>query len=139
MNYQDIAGMAPYQPWAAKYKADLDAQNILILAERQKGLDARTGIGVGDFVLDGDKVLRVAHHWGDGVQLTDGRYGASFYLSTDGHVSFSGGLAPPIPLERFEASEERRKGSCWFFSQNNAMGHNGWPTEAEFRVFRLTA
>ena len=137
MNYQEIAGMAPYQSWAAAYKAELDAENEILLAARQKDLDARTEIGVGDLVTDGAKTLRVAHDWGDSVQLTDGRFGASFYLGEDGFVDFSGGLDPAIQKLRFVATDERRDAPVWFFSQNCAMAHNGYHATAKFRVWSL--
>ncbi len=136
MNYQELARMAPYQPWAATYKAEIDAENRAILAHRQRLLDERLSIGVGDFVIAGDKTYRVAHHWGDSLQLTDGRYGASFFLG-DGYLDFSGGLNPGIDISRFAATEERRHGSIWFFSQNSAEAHNGYRAEAVFRVWRL--
>lgn len=136
MNYREIVGMAPYQEWAAKYKTVLDERNVSILAQRQARLDTRTGIGIGDFVMDGKKALRVAHHWGDSIQLTSGEFGGSFYLG-DTHVEFSGGLDSAIPIERFKSTDERRGGPVWFFSQNSARAHNGYETTAVFRVWRL--
>lgn len=136
MNYREIAGKAPHEPWAAAYKAKLDAENEVILAARQAQLDARHEIGVGDVVMDGDKTLRVAHDWGDSVQLTDGVYGESFFLG-DGYLSFSGGLNPSIPKERFAATDEKRGASVWFFSQNMSMAHNGYHATAQFRVWKL--
>jgi len=138
MNYQELVRIAPYQPWAADDKAAADQENQLILANRQVQLDRVEGIKVGDSVIDGDKTLRAAHDWGDSVQLTDGTYGASFYLS-DGYVTFSGGLNPGIDKSRFIATNETRKGPVWFFSQNCVMAHNGFHTEAMFRVWRLIA
>ncbi len=137
MNYQEFAGIAPYQSWAAAYKAKLDFDNGILLAARQKHLDARTEIGVGDLVIDGKKTLRVAHDRGDSVQLTDGRFDASFYLGDDGFVDFSGGLDPAIPKIRFASTGERRDAPVWFFSQNCAMAHNGYHTMAKFRVWSL--
>ena len=136
MNYQEITQMAISQPWAAKYKAAMDADNVVILASRQAYLDTRQGIGVGDFVIDGEKTYRVAHHWGDSLQLTDGRYGQSFYLG-NGYVEFSGGLNSPIDIGKFEPTDERRQGHVWFFSQHHVGAHNGYHTEAAFRVWRL--
>ena len=136
MNYQEIEGLALCgEVWAQKLKAVHDAVNVQILADRQAKLDARPGIRVGDFVLDGDKVLRVAHHWGDSIQLSTG---GSFYLTELGGCSMSGGLDPGIPVERFSATDERREGSVWFFSRNMSMAHNGYYTKAVFKVWRLT-
>lgn len=137
MNYQKLSALAQGADWAAAEKAKVDLENLAILANRQKGLDARDGIGVGDFVIIGDKSLRVAHDWGDAVQLTDGRFGASFYLSDNGFVDFSGGLDPAINRTKFTPTDERRDGPVWFFSQNYAAAHNGYYTNASFRVWTL--
>lgn len=138
MEYRKIAGLADSQPWAARYKATLDIDNEAILAERQVLLDQRQTIGVGDFVIDGHTLLRVAHDWGEGVQLTDGRRcGGTFFLG-DGFVDFSGGLAPGIKNKsRFLPTDERRLGSVWFFSRNYVTAHNGYDTHAKFRVWKL--
>lgn len=138
MNYQELTQAALSQKWAADYKEKIDLENQAILAQRQTLIDKRENIGVGDFVIAGDNVLRVAHHWGDLIQLTDGRFGESFYLSASGHCDFSGGLNPGIPVERFEATTERRYGAVWFFSQNIAQGHNGFHAWANFRVWIQT-
>ena len=138
MNYQELSQAAQSQQWAADAKAKVDAANVVILAKRQAFLDAREGIGVGDFVIDGENMHRVAHDWGDSVQLTDGRYGSSFHLG-DGYVSFSGGLNPGIDRARFLPTDERRAGAVWFFSENWARAHNGYHTEATFRVWKLRA
>ena len=86
-------------------------------------------------MTDGAKTLRVAHDWGDSVQLTDGRFGASFYLGEDGFVDFSGGLDPAIQKLSFVATDERRDAPVWFFSQNCVMAHNGYHATAKFRVW----
>jgi len=138
MNYSELSQMARSQAWAADYKAAADAVNVVILRHRQAWLDAREGIGVGDFVIDGDKTLRVAHDWGDAVQLTDGIYGASFYLGRE-HFSFSGGLNPSIDIAKFALTEERRAGSVWFFSEDNVGAHNGYHTQAIFKVWKLVS
>lgn len=141
MNYQELKSMAYHDEWVRPMLAKADAADAIILAERQRGLDQREGIDVGDFILDGDKVLRVTHNWGDSVQTTCRRYSvsedASFYLGEDGYVSFSGGLDPAIPKTRFELTDERRDGSCWFFSQNMSMAHNGHHVTAKWKVWRL--
>jgi len=136
MNYREIAGLAPYDQWAATQKAVLDAENVVILAARQEQLDARHTIGVGDLVIDGEKTYRVAHDWGESVQLTDGRFGASFFLG-DGYVDFSGGLNPSIEKSRLLPTDERLEAPVWFFSQNRTGGGNGYNTMATFRVWKL--
>jgi hypothetical protein len=136
VNYNELTQTALSQTWAADLKAKIDLENKAILADRQKYLDSRQGIGVGDFVFCGEKSLRVAHDWGDCVQLTDGIYGASFYLG-NGCLSYSGGLNPGIDKDKFKPTNEFRIGPVWFFSQNFAMAHNGYHTNATFRVWIL--
>lgn len=136
MNYQELTREAHNHECFARLKADADKKNLAILQERQLFLDKREGIGVGDFVLDGDRTFRVAHDWGDRVQLTDGIYGASFYLGS-GYVEFSGGLNPSIDKERFLSTNERKEGAVWFFSEDWAEAHNGYYTQATFRVWKL--
>jgi hypothetical protein len=139
MNYRELSQHAEFNgaAWAVAQKVEIDAKNVAILAERQKGIDARAGIDVGDFVIDGDKVYRVAHDWDHSVQLTDGRFGASFYLSENGFVDFSGGLDSPIDKSKFKLTDERREGSVWFFSEDHVEAHNGYHTTALFRVWGL--
>jgi hypothetical protein len=138
MNYQEICGLALRgEEWAQKLKAQHDAANVQLLAARQTRLDARAGVRVGDFILAGDKVLRVAHDWGDDVQPTFGNPGGSFYLTAGGGCSFSGSLDSAIPKTSLVLTEERRAGSVWFFSWDRSMAHNGYDTEAFFRVWRV--
>jgi hypothetical protein len=139
MDYQEISRLALYggQQWAQKLKGEHDAANAIILQDRQARLDAREGVRVGDFILSGDKVLRVAHDWGDEVQPTFGNPGGSFYFSAGGGCSFSGSLDSSIPKTSLVLTEERRAGSVWFFSRDRAMAHNGYYTEAFFRVWRV--
>ena len=141
MNYQEICGLARYENenWAKQAKAKHDAENVVILRDRQAHLDASDGVRVGDFILSGDKVLRVAHDWGDEVQPTFGNPGGSFYLTRNGFCSFSGSLDCSIPKTSLVLTEERRAGSVWFFSRDHSMAHNGYDTEAFFRVWRLDA
>lgn len=137
MNYQEIDGFARGgQEWAIKLKAKRDAENENILVERQAILDTIEGIRVGDFVKCGDKIARVAHHWGDRVQLTDGRYSGSFYLGR-GYISYSGSLNSGIEVEKFHATNEVMEGNVWFFSQDHSMAHNGYYTKAQFKVWTL--
>jgi len=138
MEYQEISRLAEFYEWAAKYKADMDTENVAILATRQAYLDNRRAIGVGDFVIDGEKSYRVAHNWGDSLQLTDGRFGESFYIGNE-YVEFSGGLNLPIDIAKFEPTDERREGRVWFFAQDYVRAHNGYHTTATFRVWKLAA
>jgi hypothetical protein len=137
MNYAELQQYSHNNGWATKRLEQANTTNTELLAKYQKHIDARSFIAVGDFVRDGDKLLRVAHHWGDSLQLTDGRFGASFYLGRDGNCSFSGGLNPGISIDRFQPTGERREGSCWFFSEERVEAHNGYHTSANFHVWDL--
>jgi hypothetical protein len=138
MDYQEICGLARCgERWAQELKAEHDKANVILLQDRQTRLDAREGVRVGDFILSGEKVLRVAHDWGDDVQPTFGNPGGSFYLGVGGGCSFSGSLDSSIPKTCLVLTEERRAGSVWFFSRDRSMAHNGYYTEAFFRVWRV--
>lgn len=105
MNYQELTREANNHECFAKLKTETDKRNLEILRERQAFLDNRKDIGVGDFVRVGEELRRVAHHWGDRLQLTDGVYGTSFYLGR-GYVDFSGGLQPSIDRAKFLPTQE---------------------------------
>ena len=136
MNYQEIDGLARCgESWAQKLKAEHDAANLIILADRQEKLNRRSGVRVGDFVITpAGEVWRVAHHWGDCLQLAKG---GSYYFTDGGGCSYSGGLEPGIDIEHFSETSELREGPVWFFSRNHAMAHNGWYTSATFKVWKL--
>jgi hypothetical protein len=136
MNYHSLAAQASYNSLFAAEKVKVDAINERILTERQHFLDARTEVGLGDVVVDGAHTFRVAHEFVDRVQLTDGRFGASFYLGQC-YLSFSGGLCLPISKLRLQRSSERRKMPVWFFSEDHAQAHNSYHTSAWFPVWTL--
>lgn len=136
MNYQELSGYAMSMDWAVKLLDVVKAKNVEILAQRQRYLDNREGIQAGDLIVSGEKLLRVAHDWGDAVQLTDGRFGQSFYLGQD-FVSFSGGLDPSIDKTRFRPTGRRENAAVWFFSENHHEANNGYHTRAKFAVWEL--
>lgn len=139
MNYAEITAATAFSASMAELKAAHDADNLKILARRQEALLARRSIGQGDFVVSANgEVRRVAHDWGDFVQLSSGgRFGGSFYLGERGYVSYSGALDPGIPASRFEATDDLMEGDCWFFSRDFATAHNAYRTKARFRVWRM--
>jgi hypothetical protein len=138
VNYQELKSAAPYQHWAATLLEEINIRNQAILNLRQARLDQREGINVGDFILvDGDKVMRVAHCWDDTIQPTISGCDASFYMCPSGGCSMSGSLDRGISRERFQATNEKRAGSMWFFSEEMASAHNGYHTTAMFRVWIL--
>jgi len=118
--------------------AAIESQNQAILARRQKALLEREGIEQGDFVIRHDgTICRVAHNWGDLVQLTGSRYSGSFYLGEYGVVEYSGGLEPGVSADLIEETFDFMEGDCWFFSQDIPRGGNAHYTRAQFKVFRL--
>jgi hypothetical protein len=137
MNYQEICGLAFCgDKWAQELKAKHDAINVELLAARQARRDERSDLRVGDFILDGDKVLRVAHDWGEDVQPTFHDKRGSFYMGVCGGCSMSGSLDSAFPKTSLVATDERRAGSVWFFSRDQSGAHNGYYCEASFRVWR---
>lgn len=109
--------------------------NKQILKRREALFNERSGPRVGDYLirLDGS-VSRFTHNW-DEAGLQDGGGQTSFYLG-EGYCSYSGGLNPTVPLERIEATEERRLGRVWFFNRDHRAAGNGVDFEIEFRVFK---
>lgn len=111
--------------------------NEAILAERMRVYSAIEGPRVGDWVDTPAGQFRIAHHWGDSVQLSSyagDHYG--IYLSV-GSASYSGGLDSPIPISQILPTEETRLATVWFFSENYVCAHNAVYLKADFRVFRL--
>jgi hypothetical protein len=52
-------------------------------------------------------------------------------------VSYSGGLAPTIPLTKLVLTDEVKKGMIWFFSRDNHTAHNGIDFSIDFRVYNV--
>jgi len=59
-------------------------------------------------------------------------------LGENGHVSYSGGLTPGIPVATLEPTRQTLAGSVWFFHHDWHTAHNGVDTAANFRVWRAT-
>lgn len=119
---------------------DLDETNSKIRDERQKLLDEREGVRVGDFVRFVDGVVRRASHvWrrddrsAEDVQTSEVSQG-SYYLGKGG-CSFSGSLFNSVPATSLTRTEETKMGSVWFFRNGWVEAHNGLGTRISFRVF----
>lgn len=139
MNYQELARLAPTQRWAGTLKAEYDAENALILAQRMAAHHKLTGPQCGDWLDFPDRQTRISHNWEeDGVQTTcgDGDKG-DFYLCAGGGCSFSGSLDPIISLDRIRPTDEMRAGRVWFFSLNQSQAHNGVTYFTPFRVWKV--
>ncbi|HEU0196153.1 MAG TPA: hypothetical protein VFQ88_02925 [Nevskiaceae bacterium] len=120
-----------------------DEQDQALLQRRQDGLNARSRIGVGDFLRFPDgSFRRVAHDWGDSVQPTVGGShpcvgDESFYLDAEGGASFSGSLGQALPVTNIAATNETRDGTVWFFHHNYPCAGGGVHASARFRVFKV--
>ena len=91
---------------------------------------------VGQWVRGYDgEMTRLTHNWNDGVQ-TGGGHG-SFYLCSNGHLSYSGGLDPSIPYDLLELTNERAMSQCWIFHNNCSGAHRGVYYNYPFKVWRV--
>lgn len=103
--------------------------------------DRVRGPRVGDYVRMGDGTLRrFTYHWGDSIQTTVGEAhpcsgDASFYLGSDGGMSFSGSLNRGIPVAQIESTEKVLEGSAWFFHHGQPAAHCGVSCSIPCRVF----
>lgn len=115
----------------------LDKQDAELLAYREIAYNTHNGPRVGDYVqmLDGS-LQRFSHDWGDDIQTTDGKYGASFYISKNGYVEMSGGLNKAILKSTLELLPETKEGSFWFFRHDLAMAHNGVDVKIVCRIYK---
>lgn len=112
----------------------LNATDTKILARKLALLEAVEGPRVGDFVVFEShprRPRRVSEFWFGGAQTSDG---GSFHLG-EGSLSFSGGLAPAVPLESLTLTEHTRTGSCWFFHHDSPGAGRGITVYVPFRVY----
>ena len=130
-------------------RPQFDERDCAIRAERIAMRESREGPRVGDFIemLDGT-LRRFTHKWNDGLQTTyiwqtgadKGKPAdASFHLSADGSLSFSGSLDSSIPFASIEPTGETRDGAVWFFHHGEMKAHNGVHTTVPCRVYRQIA
>jgi hypothetical protein len=112
--------------------------NRQLLAARGSAWASHDGPRVGDFAVfpDGHEE-RIAHDWGDTLQTTDGRYGASFHLFRDGTASFSGGLNPGVPRDLFVLTADLKPGAFWFFDRDQPRAHSAVYARIDCRVYRI--
>jgi hypothetical protein len=117
----------------------LDKQDEAEKLSRFAQYDSLAGPRVGDFVLmlDGS-TRRFTHDWGDGLQTTVNTApcnGDQSFYHGGTHVSFSGSLAPSIPLEQIKPTSEILHGWFWFFHHDQQRAHNGVHFKLPCRVF----
>lgn len=121
-------------------RPEFDNVDAEILARRVLAFDAVPGPRVGDFLRVPEGLLRFTHDWGDSIQTTvrpshPCNGDASFYLSDEGYVSFSGSLDPSISKELLRDTGETQEGSFWFFHHNFAGAARGVYFRIACRVF----
>jgi len=91
----------------------------------------------GDFLrFPTGELERLSHDWGDGYQTSPS---GSFYLSPSGNGSFSGGLNPSTPYDKFELTSEILPGKFWFFHHGFPGAGRGVYFSIPCRVYRTTA
>lgn len=106
------------------YGAKVDERDRIIAEERIKtrlALPAEEPL-VGDVVLIGGKLRRIAHVRDDSIQWADG---GSFYLGEYGGASMSGGLECGIPREQFSPGNGTMLARFWIFHHGRAAAHAG--------------
>lgn len=133
-----------YNPSTHKYISDrAHEKNLDLIAAREFARNEQKQPLVGDFIIVGGEYLRFTHDWDEsGLQTTCKRQGdathhGGFHLSKSGRASYSGSLDPIIPLEKFELTEELRKGEFWMFNEDYATAHNGIGFMADCKVYKL--
>lgn len=113
-----------------------DEKNEQILKRNLQAYDKIDKARVGDFLLLPDgRVTRFTHDWGDHIQ-TGGSPGNAYYFG-EGYMSYSGGLNHGIKHEFLELTNEKMKGSVWFFSCGYAGASCGVYYTVLFRVYKI--
>jgi|WetSurMetagenome_2_1015567.scaffolds.fasta_scaffold542933_2 hypothetical protein len=99
---------------------ELDAINLKLIELREANYNRISSPRVGDYIVMKDKSLqRFSHEWEDGLQTTDGRFGCSFHMFSNGGVSFSGGLNPTVKFENIQLlSGDLHFGLFWMFDHD---------------------
>ena len=124
-------------------RADLDARDQAILAEREALMNKIKGPREGDWVRFSDGVMhqicRVHNSRSKklrkGVQTTSE---GSFHLGYQGHVDYSGALDPLMDLETLTLTGETRDTTVWIFHHGVPQGGGGVHADIPFRVYETT-
>jgi hypothetical protein len=131
----------PGKKMRIKMRPEFDNVDAEILANRERLFNLVPGPRVGDYLRTPQGLLRFTHDWGDSIQTTvrpthPCNGDASFYLS-DGYASFSGSLDPAIDKALLRDTEEKERGSFWFFHHNFAGADRGVSFTIACRVFEM--
>lgn len=111
----------------------LDDDDAQLVRGRAAGFDGVPGPRVGDYVRFQDGHLeRFSHDWGDGLQTA---IGGSWYLGTEGYVSFSGSLNPMLAYPDLQLTKDRRDGAFWCFHHDHWRAGNAIRFELVCNVY----
>ncbi len=116
--------------------------NEEILRTRTIAFDSRPGARVGDFLrlprLDPrvPQFTRFTHDHGDSIQ-TGGNANSSYYLTSGGGLSYSGGLDPGVKTSDLILATGFHEGSVWFFDKDISGAGRGVYFNISCRVYDL--
>jgi len=125
------------EDWTKDERARSAAQiDLDIFNERLNNFDANPSAKVGDWIRGYDgKMTRFTHAWNDGIQTGGGM--GSFYLCSNGHASYSGGLDSSVPYDLIELTGEYKDGQFWIFHKEYSGAHRGVYYNHPCRVWRV--
>jgi len=123
--------------WKQDERAIKAAQfDLNIFNERLANFDAIPSAKVGDWIRGYDgKMTRFTHAWNDGIQTGGGM--GSFYLCSNGHASYSGGLDSSVPYDLIELTGEYKDGQFWIFHKEQSGAHRGVYYNHPCRVWQV--
>lgn len=112
-----------------------DERDLAMAHELETAFNEVLSPRVGDFVKMPDGTLeRFSHNWGG--EALQSSPGGSWYLGK-GYAEFSGGLNPPIPVERLLFCGEMKPGRFWFFHHGWAAAHSAVFVWMDCRVYQV--
>ena len=115
-------------------------KDINLMELRQKNSLSINKPKVGDFVLIDGIYFRIGLIYPSGKFQVTGS--GSFHMHINGFCSHSGGFEWPENYESFHISklilnEEIKTAHMWFFSNEDAKGHNGVYFNVDFKVWKF--
>ena len=137
----------PFSDWLSKACSSASTQllefvknsevykdDIGLIKQRQTYLDERTGIEIGDFVLEEGELKRVAAVLSDKVIQTGG---GGVYVGSS-YTEYSGSLDLPIEIKEF-TYVRKKSAQAWFFARGWITGGSATYADFEFKVFAIDA
>lgn len=131
-------GVAGFVPRTAEIV--FDEVDAALMAERAVRRALIPGVRVGDFCVMADgSVRRFTHHWGDSLQVTYEDMPGSFHCCWNGALSYSGALAPSVPVSSLQLREGLQDGACWIFHHDLSGAHRGVSGVIPCRVYEVVS